>query len=108
MFKIAEKPTFTHRVEANMPVDGGFETQTWKTTFELIPLEDADSYSNSVADTTEFLKRIVVSMDELADAEGRPIEYNDDVRDAVLRLPWARLALLRAYGKGAAGAKEKN
>lgn len=108
MFKISEKPTFNHRVEANMPVDGGFEKQTWRATFEVIPVEEATGFSDSVEDTTRFLKRVVVSMDELADAEGKPITYNDEVRDQVFRLPWARLALLRAYGKGAAGAKEGN
>ncbi|MBN9504918.1 MAG: hypothetical protein J0I69_02735 [Altererythrobacter sp.] len=109
MFIVTDEPTFTHDVTARVPVDGGFAEETFKATFRVIDPEEVDSF---VLATTEgaaaFLKRVIVRLDGIADAEKRPVEWSDQVRDAVLRLPWARSALARTYFTAISGAKTGN
>ena len=72
-------------------------------------MEEAEGYDLMDADSSkEFLKRIIVELHDIADAEGQPLEYSDSVRDQVTRLPWARKAIAKAYFAALNGAKEGN
>lgn len=98
MFKVDDDPQFTHTVEALVPVDGGHEKQPFKATFRVLDPEDGDGYDlNSTAGSTDFLKRVVVHLDELEGADGKPRPYSDGLRDRLLKLPYVRAALARAY-----------
>jgi len=109
MFKVTQEPTFTHDVTARVPVDGGFEDQKFKATFRVIDPEEADKFDLATLEGSgDFLRKVVVQLHEVADAEGKPLEWNDGVLTAVLKLPWARSALARAYFAGVAGAKLGN
>lgn len=109
MFTITDEPRFTHDVTARVPVDGGFAEETFKATFRVIDPEEADSFALATTDgSTAFLKCVIVRLEGIADAEKKPLEYSDTVRDAVLRLPWARSALARAYFTAISGAKAGN
>lgn len=109
MFTIAKEPTFTHEVTARMPVDGGFREESFKATFRVIDPEEAQAFDLTTTEgSSGFLKRVVVKLHEIGDAEGKPIEWSDEVLAAVLRLPWARAALARTYFGAIAGAKAGN
>ena len=109
MFKIAAEPTFRHEVKARVPVDGGHREESFQATFRVIPPEEADTFDLSMTTgSTDFLKRVIVRLDEIADAEGKALEWSDEVLEAVVRLPWARTALARAYFAAIAGAKSGN
>ena len=109
MFKVTNEPTFTHKVNTRAPVDGGFEEQAFKATFRVIDPEEADTFDiSTIKGSSGFLRRVVVKLDELADAEGKAVEWNDAVFDAVLRLPWARSALARTYFGAVSGARAGN
>lgn len=109
MFIVDPNPSFTHKVTVQVPVDGGFEEQSFKATFAVIPAEEAASYDLSDGkSTSEFLRRIVTGMDELVDKDDKPVPYNDALRDKLLGLPFMRMALSRAYFGGVAGARSGN
>jgi hypothetical protein len=109
LFKIVENPEFTHEVEAQVPVDGGHERQSMRVTYRVIPVEEADAADLGGREGTDaLLDRIVVRIDDLVDPDGKPVEWNDRVRAQVLRLPYARLALVRGYYDGVSGARRKN
>ena len=109
MFIVDHSPTFTHPVTVQVPVDGGFEEQKFKATFNVIPAEEAKEYDLSDAgQVTAFLKRVLVSMDDLVDKDGQAVPYNDSLRDKLLGLPFLRLALSRTYFAGVSGAKSGN
>lgn len=98
MFKLAKEPTFRHQVEAKVPVDGGFEDQSFEVTFRAIDAEEAEGYDMGDAmSQTAFFKRIIVELHDIGDAEGKPVPYSDAVRDQVLRLPWAKKAIAKTY-----------
>lgn len=109
MFKVETEPKFTHDVEAAVPVDGGFEYQTFKVTYRVVPVAVSDHVDlGSIPKSDEFLHKILANMDGLGDADGNPIAYNDAVRDQVLLLPYARIAIIRGYFEGISKGKKGN
>lgn len=108
MFKFDADPTFTHTVKAMVPVDGGHEVQSFKVTYGVIDPEEFEKLDlNTREDSDAFLKRIVRRLDDIAGADGNPLPYSDQLRDGVLKRPWARSAIVRGYfeaiGKAATG-----
>ncbi|MEL7706593.1 hypothetical protein AAG593_09255 [Citromicrobium bathyomarinum] len=109
MFKIVEDVTFTRPVTAYRPEGEKQVEETFSATFRVVPPEEADEFDLfATKGSTEFLKRVIVRLDDVGDAQGTPIDYSDEVRDQVLRLPWARNALARTYFEEVRGAKLGN
>jgi hypothetical protein len=104
MFVIDPNPTFTHAVKVQVPVDGGFEEQSFKATFNVIPTEEvADFDLGNGEQSAAFLRRAIVSMDELVGKDKQPVSYNDKLRDALLGQLYVRKALARTYFDAVAG-----
>lgn len=107
MFKITNEPQFTHSVIACVPVDGGFDEQSFKATFRVL---DADKLGTdgSVQGQIEDLRRLIVKLDDLVDEQGQPVPYSDALRDQLIGLPYVRIALVEAYTRGVTKAKSGN
>jgi hypothetical protein len=96
-------------VEVQVPVDGGHERQSMRVTYRVIPVDEADAMDLSGREaTTAMLERIVVRVEGLVDEAGKDLIWNDRVRGQLFGLPYARLALVRGYFDGVAGARRKN
>jgi len=98
MFKIVENPEFTHVVPVPVPTDGGHREETMRVRYRVIGDDLADSFDlqdpNGVKD---FLRAVIVRIDDLVGGDNKPLEWSADLRELVLGLPYARLALLRGY-----------
>jgi len=109
MFTVVSEPMFVHPVTAMVPVDGGHEEQTFKAKFRVIGIDEAKGFDFHTAEgETLFLRRAIIELSELVDGAKNPVTYNDAVRDQVLRLPYAKLALMRSYIDGVGKAKSGN
>lgn len=110
MFKIVENPEFTHTVAFHVPVDGGHARETAEVTFRALPTsQTAELLAAGTAQAEcEFLERAVVRMEDLADAEGNPVAWNNALRDRLFDQPYVRAALMRAYGAAMAKARTGN
>jgi hypothetical protein len=109
MFKVVDKRTFTHDVKVQIPVDGGFVEDTLKTTFNYIPTDRVEKFDLKTASgTTDFIRAIVAELHDLADMSGKPIPYNDAVRDQLISQPNIRLALTSHYLNAVTKVKEGN
>jgi len=109
MFIVDTNPSFTHKVIVQVPVDGGYEEQTLQATFAVIPAEVAAEFDlGGASGSTDFLKRIILKLDDLVDKDKKPVPYNDALRDQLIALPFMRLALSRAYFTGVSGARSGN
>jgi hypothetical protein len=94
-FKVITNPEFTHTVAIHVPVDGGHEEQTLQARFRYVPPEElADKNGREYAET------VLVSLDDLADADGMRIPYSPAIREECLSLPWVVLGLVRGYNAG--------
>ncbi|MDT7533730.1 hypothetical protein OVY48_09870 [Sphingobium sp. SA2] len=109
MFVVDPNPTFTHPVKVKVPVDGGYEEQSFKVTFNVIPTDEvADFDLGNGEGSTAFLRRAVKHMDDLIGKDEKPVPYSDKLRDLLLGQLYVRKALARAYFDAMSGAQSGN
>jgi hypothetical protein len=109
MLKLAAVPKFTHEVKVQVPVDGGFEEQTFKATFKVLPADEvARRDLMSEKGMRDYLSEICVRFDDIADEGGNPVPFNDGLRERMLSVPYIRVALMKTYATALAGAKAGN
>lgn len=98
MFNIITRPQFTHTVKVAVPADGGCREESMQVRFQALPDDEADGFRLDDPDGMKgFLRRVVLRIDDLVGGDGIPIDWSDETRELVLALPWARMALMRAY-----------
>jgi hypothetical protein len=98
MFKITGKRTFTHSVKVMTPIDGGFEEESLKVTYNLLDVDTAGAFDLKTRQgTTDFLLAAVVKLDDLQNGQGSAVPYSDAVRDQLFGLPHVRNAVAMGY-----------
>ncbi len=98
MFRIVENPEFTHTVPVAVPADGGHREETMRVRYRVIGDDLAESFDlQDPTGVKEFLRAVIVRIDDLVGGDGKPLEWSTELREVVLGLPYARLALLRGY-----------
>lgn len=108
-FKVVDEPTFSRKVTVQVPVDGGFRKETLDATFRVLPLEKFTEYNlNTEAGSRSFLQAVIVKLDDIAGDDGKTLPYSDELRDRVLGLPYARIALSRDYFEAVGNSKAGN
>ncbi|MBW7968116.1 hypothetical protein [Bradyrhizobium sp. BR 10289] len=109
MFKVSDKPTFTHAVKVITPSDEGHSEDELKTTFNFLPSDELAAFDLTTADgTTDFLKAIVVAFHDLVADNGAPLAYSEALRDRMLRRSDVRKALGNHYLEAIAKVPEGN
>lgn len=108
MFKTSTERRFTARCKAFVPVNGGHREEPFKANFRLLDSERVEDFDlTTKVGTDDFLRAVIVDLDEIGDAEGNPMPYSEELRDQIINDPPARLALIRGYfdnvGKGRKG-----
>jgi hypothetical protein len=107
VFRIDPNPVFTATVNVRQP--GVDNVDTFKARFRALPVSKFTAYDFAdPAATADFLRDVIVGLDDLEDAEGRRVAYSEEVREAVIDLPHARNALWQAYVTAFKGASEGN
>lgn len=109
MFKLSDKPEFTHDVAINVPVDGGHEEQTLKARFRVISDDEAAGFDATTTDgLTRFLRRVVVRIDDVVDEAGKPIAWSEKMFEQLLGIAYVRMGLWQGYLKGIVGGRLGN
>jgi hypothetical protein len=110
MFKVEANPTFKKKVEIRMPtMGGGYTDSSFFATYNLLTVEEINGFDLMKAeDTTRFLQRIIVDLSDITDEAGKPLPYNDTLRDQVLNHPIARRGLVDTYWDGIDKARKGN
>ncbi len=90
------KPDQTREFTASVNVLSPGETEPQVCTVRFVEL-DRERLEQALTDADALLRRIVVHVDGLADAEGNDLPYSAEVLEALLRRAYVREALLRTY-----------
>jgi hypothetical protein len=107
--KVGKERVFSREVTALAPVDGGHVEEKFKAWFRVLDGKEIASYDHgTVRGVMEFLQRAIVKLDGVDGPDDKPAPYSDELRDQVIQLPYARLALVRAYFNGVGSAAEGN
>lgn len=109
MLKIVKNPSFTHEITVNTPVDGGYKKETLKATYRVLPTDEVDGYKIHTGEgATEFLVAVIERLDGVIGEDDKPLPYNDELRDRLIKIPYIRTALAAGYMDGVNGAAEGN
>ncbi|RID89678.1 hypothetical protein D2N39_21940 [Gemmobacter lutimaris] len=109
MFKLLQKPEFSHTVKLSVPVDGGHDTQTFTARFRALPVSEVTAHDTMTAEgTATYLREILTGWEGVVDDAGEEIAFNDATRDRMIDLPFVRVALLETYNAAMLGAKRGN
>lgn len=107
--KIVNKRTFTHDVKVLTPIDGGFEDENLKTTFNYMTTEETNAFNlRSPTETTAFLEAAVVTFHDLVDEARAPVACTPEIRAGLLVHPNARQALVTHFFDAVTKVKEGN
>lgn len=108
-FVLTDEPTFTHDVDVETPVDGGFRKETMKVTYRVIEPDELESHDLSTPKGMEtFLRAVVAEISGIIDGQKQKVPWSDAVFKQLLIRPWARRALWKGYFKGVNGGLEGN
>jgi len=113
MFRIMQLPTIDWPVEVNVPQSGGgVQKHKFTARFEIVPTQEYEALVGEGEGVSAALDRVLVGWgtDVKGETGDEPLEFNPENKAQMLRTPYARVGLLRAYIQAAAGqeARRKN
>lgn len=111
MFRVVDRPTFTHDVKGRQPVDGGYEDFSFKATFVVLGTDRIDELGpgQSRGKTDAFLREVFIGFDEIVQGDpGVRLSYSEVARDGLIQTPYVRSALVKTYFAALDGARTGN
>lgn len=109
MFKIVENPEFTHTVPVMVPVDGGYDKQTLKCRYRVLPADELTRHDTMSPEGTEvYLRAIVVRFEDVVDDAGNHLPHSDALMTKLLQVAYVRQAVMRAYTEAMSKARLGN
>lgn len=109
MFKITKNPEFSHPVRVKVPTDTGFADHTFTARFRALTITESEKHDTmSTTGTNAFLAEVLVGWEGVTDDEGQPVAFSNAARQALIDIPFARVALLDTYNLAMIGAKRGN
>ena len=98
MFMINDNPEFTHPVKVMTPVDGGHREDEMKVRFRVLSVDEVEGYDLNTPDgTKEFLKAVIVTIEDVVGEDKKPLPYNDALRDQLIGMYNVRAAMSNTY-----------
>jgi hypothetical protein len=94
-------------VRVDVPDGAGWRQDILKTRFRALRVSDLDMLEKD-GGAAAVLDRAVVSFDDLADQDGKPVDGDGPWRARLLEYAFVRTALLRAYYVAQAGLRSGN
>ena len=102
-FRVTPNPTFAARVTVMVPSDTGPEKQDLSARFAFRDDDEIPAITGANGGI-DFLRAVIVDLSDLVDEAGQPVTYTPGLRDQLLKLPFFRNALIKAYFAGINGA----
>lgn len=109
MFKIDPNPTFKRRVKLRVPSDDGFAERSIEVTFKALTLSRLLEFDDTtLAGMQALLTTVVSHVGDIQGADGTTLTFDDEVKRALLDIPFVRNAMAASYKNALAGFAEKN
>lgn len=109
MFKIVKNPEFTHAVPVMVPVDGGYDNQSLKVRYRVLPADEISRHDFASPEGTEaYLRAIVVRFEDVIDEDGNHVPHSEALTTQLLGVAYVRQAVMRAYTEAMSKARLGN
>lgn len=104
MFVLKKDHSFTWPVHVGIPVDDGkYDVKTFSVKFEAI---DQDRITDLLTGSDgDLLKEVVTGWSDYAGIQGNEIPFSDEERDKLLKIPYVRAAMVKAFFEAINGVK---
>lgn len=101
MFKVAQIKKVDWPVDVKVPQDGGaVRKQRFTAKLEILSNEEFERELMN----GDVLERTLVGIGaDCCDEDGQPLEFNEETKAALLRIPYVRVALMEAVQQAHAG-----
>lgn len=100
MFVMNDNPEFETTATGTLPGDEG-EPFSFRSRFVALSATEQDAFDlGSASATVDFLRRTLIGISDVVDAEGQVVPFNDATRDWLIDRAHTRSALVRAYFGG--------
>lgn len=99
MFKIEKPKEITWPVTVSAPRDGGNTTKAVFTgKFKLLPNAEFNAIYQNGGNDEDLIRNVLTGWgNDLCDVEGNPMEFNNEMLDQVIAIPYVRNAIIAAY-----------
>jgi hypothetical protein len=101
-------------VTISVPQDGGaVQKNEISADFLLLPQDQLDDLMTASRDSeggsidADILRRVVKRLTGIADADGKALDYSDELLERLIKKPFVRSALVSTYFEASAGKKAK-
>ena len=109
MFKINNRPTFKRKVTVRIPVDDGYDDQSFTAEFQLLDMDDMGGHNTMTPEgMRSFLQTVVIGLEDIVGEDDKPIPYSAKLRDRVIAQVPALNALYDTYAKAVGDARAGN
>jgi hypothetical protein len=113
MFKVAVSETYITPVAVDIVGDNNkSKTHVFKARFKRLKQSELESLSERLAakelTDSALIDEVMVGWQDVADAEGNPLEFNPDNLEALLEIYPTRPTIVRTFFDSHNGAKRKN
>lgn len=105
-FRFNPRPTVWANVKLHVPTEAGFEEQTFRARFLILPLAERQAMAEDGA--RDALGQVWLDWDGIVDADGRPIPFSEALRAEFLEFDYIEFGLSQAYARAAMGIEAKN
>lgn len=106
-YRLTQTPTFGVKVEVLTKNEaGGTDKSTFLAKFHRSSTSDLDELRK--LPQKEVLLKKLAGWEELLDNDDKPVEFNETTRMALLEVPEAILALVKAFWENVVVGREKN
>lgn len=108
MFKVRKNASFKWDVKVQVPVDGRHVEQRFTAQFKQVDRSRFTDLRDDPESEQALLRDVLLGWEGIADENGETIAFSDEARDALLEIPYVRLAVVEAFFEGISGRKRKN
>lgn len=100
MLTIKKDHTFKWPVRVQIPNNSGsFDVQTFQCHFKSLTQDELDERLSGAADNIDFelLEEVLVSADDIKDEDGKRLDFDDEVKNLLLSIPYIRTSMAETY-----------
>ncbi len=112
-FKLTDTIEVNRTVTIHVPYDGtGYRKDTLDVRFKMLDSDEAQALherAKSGRDDIELLREVFIGLPKgVLDESGQRLDDSPEIRERLIKIPFVRIALVKAYNEAQMGALSKN
>lgn len=103
MFRVSQKESYKWPVVVQEPNNGAFTESRFTAEFKILPQARLDSVAAGREENADLADEVLLGWDGVVDRDGNPLLFSEETKAIVLDIPYAKMAIVRAFFSSIAG-----